>query len=379
MAVPAGGDPEALGYYQVASIDEAVSNYIATHLALTDDGLYILMDESGYKLKLTNDGAFIVDPSGATVATYSAQTVLGNLNGLNYLTLSHNGLSLTVDGGATNIFDVRLAGSSSSYTKSFSQTYSQYGSYGNLGLNRNMSDGTLALVINMRNSLDSGNVYTETYNFTVGTPSTVSAFKYEDATYGHQEITIQFTGADIILIDAYNQPNATLSLWGTATFPVTTNRTTYMTFGTRASSAVNGQYSVAEGYGVEASGAYSHAQNYNTVAAYDDQTALGKFNDNQSNTAVEIGNGTSNAARSNALTVDWYGNVETAGGIETGDEAIIAEGLSVYEVGQGNFFVVRPDQNKVLLAVDDTAAAGTTDGDLYAAITALGWESEVIV
>ena len=35
--------------------------------------------------------------------------------------------------------------------------------------------------------------------------------------------------------------------------------------------------------------------------------------------------------------------------------------------------------NDLKLQLDTTAAAGTTDGDLYAAITALGWESEVIV
>lgn len=34
--------------------------------------------------------------------------------------------------------------------------------------------------------------------------------------------------------------------------------------------------------------------------------------------------------------------------------------------------------NDLKLELDTTAAAGTTDGDLYAAITALGWESEVI-
>ena len=34
--------------------------------------------------------------------------------------------------------------------------------------------------------------------------------------------------------------------------------------------------------------------------------------------------------------------------------------------------------NNLKLELDTTAAAGTTDGDLYAAITALGWESEVI-
>ena len=35
--------------------------------------------------------------------------------------------------------------------------------------------------------------------------------------------------------------------------------------------------------------------------------------------------------------------------------------------------------NDLKLELDTTAAAGTTDGDLYAAIVGLGWESEVIV
>lgn len=35
--------------------------------------------------------------------------------------------------------------------------------------------------------------------------------------------------------------------------------------------------------------------------------------------------------------------------------------------------------NDLKLELDTTAAAGTTDGDLYRAIQALGWESEVIV
>lgn len=39
------------------------------------------------------------------------------------------------------------------------------------------------------------------------------------------------------------------------------------------------------------------------------QTAIGKYNANDSNNAFEIGNGTSNSARSNALTVDWDGNI----------------------------------------------------------------------
>lgn len=35
--------------------------------------------------------------------------------------------------------------------------------------------------------------------------------------------------------------------------------------------------------------------------------------------------------------------------------------------------------NNLKLGLDTTAASGTTDGDLYAAITALGWETDVIV
>lgn len=57
------------GYYEL-DIDEALSQYVASHLALTDAGLYVLKDGSGYKLLLTNDGMQVIDPAGHTVATY---------------------------------------------------------------------------------------------------------------------------------------------------------------------------------------------------------------------------------------------------------------------------------------------------------------------
>lgn len=34
--------------------------------------------------------------------------------------------------------------------------------------------------------------------------------------------------------------------------------------------------------------------------------------------------------------------------------------------------------NNLKLGLDTTAASGTTDGDLYAALVALGWDSDVI-
>lgn len=72
-----------------------------------------------------------------------------------------------------------------------------------------------------------------------------------------------------------------------------------------------GEYSHVEGSNSTASGNCSHAQNVGTTAASDYQTALGKFNveDADGDYAVIVGNGADDSNRSNALTVDWDGNV----------------------------------------------------------------------
>lgn len=71
----------------------------------------------------------------------------------------------------------------------------------------------------------------------------------------------------------------------------------------------SGYNSHAEGWDSVAKGDRSHAQNKWTIAAYDDQTTIGRFNANDPDNALEVGNGTADNARSNALTVDWDGNV----------------------------------------------------------------------
>ena len=89
----------------------------------------------------------------------------------------------------------------------------------------------------------------------------------------------------------------------------------------------SGNRSHAEGNYTTAQGMYSHAQNLFTVATENSQTVIGKYNSairsgsgttadpytysNAGNYAFIIGNGTDDttADRSNALTVDWNGNV----------------------------------------------------------------------
>lgn len=68
------------------------------------------------------------------------------------------------------------------------------------------------------------------------------------------------------------------------------------------------QCAFAEGWGTTASGTASHASGYMTTASGSYQTVIGKYNATDTNQAFIIGNGSSSTP-TNALTVDWSGNV----------------------------------------------------------------------
>lgn len=82
-------------------------------------------------------------------------------------------------------------------------------------------------------------------------------------------------------------------------------------------SASGGYGAHAEGHYTEAIGDFSHAQNFHTIAGYNTQTVIGAYNDNKPYSLFEIGNGEDSEHRSNALTVDWNGNVDASGSIVT--------------------------------------------------------------
>ena len=100
----------------------------------------------------------------------------------------------------------------------------------------------------------------------------------------------------------------------------------------RDSETETGEYSVAIGYGVEASGAasyaeggattasgaISHAEGYATKAKGDYQHTQGKYNIEDTASAHIVGNGESNTNRSNAHTLDWDGNAWFAGDVYVG-------------------------------------------------------------
>lgn len=68
----------------------------------------------------------------------------------------------------------------------------------------------------------------------------------------------------------------------------------------------------AEGYYSQANGTGSHAQNISTIAGHFAQTAMGQYNNNKSDTLLEVGNGTY-SNRKNALELYATGNLTIAG------------------------------------------------------------------
>ena len=84
------------------------------------------------------------------------------------------------------------------------------------------------------------------------------------------------------------------------------------------STVASGSLSFASGQRSEASGTASIAVGDTTIAKNRSQIALGKFNESDPSSAAKteignyvviIGNGSSDSNRSNALTIDWVGNI----------------------------------------------------------------------
>lgn len=136
-------------------------------------------------------------------------------------------------------------------------------------------------------------------------------------------------------------------------FRTTASGSTAHAEGSGTTASGNGSH--AEGIGTTASGWISHASGQNTIAGYQKQTVIGKFNDNKQNNAFEIGNGVADDARSNAFEVDWNGNTTAAGTITVeGHSSQIGD---IRARGMGSDTVVHTATGTALCAL--TLPAGT--------------------
>ena len=70
-------------YYEISGVDEAMTDYINTHLALTDEGLYVLGGANQWKVLIATDGVYIIDSTSGVdkvVARYGSTITLGEQN-----------------------------------------------------------------------------------------------------------------------------------------------------------------------------------------------------------------------------------------------------------------------------------------------------------
>ena len=109
-----------------------------------------------------------------------------------------------------------------------------------------------------------------------------------------------------------------------------------------SNTVAGGNNSHAEGSNTTASGDYSHAEGNNTIANGESQHVQGKYNIADETSAFIIGNGSSDNARSNAMKIDWGGNLEVAGDLKDGSGNTLNKMMSkTNPTGTGSFSLNR--------------------------------------
>ena len=381
---------EDISTYYELTIDESLNNYVGTHLALTNEGLWLLPASSGTNKVLIATGAgssytiagtYIIGSIGETLASFRTDGLsVYTYDNNNSINIAHLGYGLTYGSSGEEKNEPY-------YTigvRKDTDTIPEYDSTKNYTIGQviktpgawPLNHYSVSIANNPSGGFDSS-CWQPLYN-TIGEYSIVEGIDsiasgkashaegeaiargayshaegYSDTTSYGEKSNIPVAGG----IGSHVEGCGTLALGadshaeGTRTKASSnsshaegnfTKSTGYSSHSEGDTTTASGNSTHAEGYGTYATGDYSHTQNYHTYARRDYQTAIGKYNIQDYSVdsyALIIGNGT-DSERSNALTVDWFGDVQ--------------------------------------LALNTSAQSGTTDGDLYSAITALSWESEVL-
>ena len=75
------GDPSAQGYYEIVSIDEAVQDYLTSHVALNSQGLWLQTDNVASKLLLSSVDGLVIYGDNGPLAKYGSNAVIGDEGG----------------------------------------------------------------------------------------------------------------------------------------------------------------------------------------------------------------------------------------------------------------------------------------------------------
>lgn len=346
-------DSELSTYFEL-HVDESIQNFINMHVWLTQDGLYVGTQGADYKTRVDSDSLDILDEDGEVVATFGEATQIGR-DGESRLELDYHSLQLVdMDGDVYfRVNDLRNSdgevelsesftgdGYSTIYTLAYLATQitsctvdgasASYTTSTGAGVTRVLLDTAppsgSTVVIEYTTDSDTTKSYTlgarmsgtsdGPMSFAEG--NDVEASGYASHAEGDRtRATGRASHAEGVSTEASGNWGHAEGVSSAAVGSGSHAEGESTTASSQASHAegyqtvADGNSSHAEGNASKANGYASHAQNEGTIASSSNQTALGSYNieDVNDTYSVIIGNGASAAARSNALTVDWSGNV----------------------------------------------------------------------
>lgn len=255
------------------------------------NGAHILGDESGYRNDLNSTGMSIVDTATEdSVAEFGADGIqLG----------SERTIIISAQGGGVADKTIWVEVLSETRTLPAQIDLSEYEAF--MGMDgakdRIYCDGQL-----VGTALPGLGAY-----FYKGTAKTISNTQ--------AGISIEYSGADLLVVK---------SLYGTNTAEISVR------FRIKKKGGI---FSFGQRFGD--AGAFSAVFGESLIASGDNQLVLGKYNEEDSQKAFIIGNGSSNTAgtniiRSNSFTIDWDGNIDIASGAKY---KINGNNLSASDVG----------------------------------------------
>lgn len=305
-------DAELSTYYEL-TVDESVQNYVATHIVVDTEGLWIVPDSGGNKVLIatgagstyTTAGTYIVGKVGGVDTVLAEFTASGATIGQSddaHVSVKTNGIDFFAKENAPIGTISSTAPVERTITVTDSVPYNKDYTWGYNTCFCRITDDILDNQITISASVtrylraDSSPITatidyeagTRTYSFEDGggNPFGATLRVYIDTT--QREVTFEFTDTS----GSNNLVGADSAVSYQNVFaPVKS------VFGNISDQQEYGDFSVALN---------------NSIAKGDYQTSLGKYNEIDDNDAYAliIGNGTDNIDRNNALTVDWNGGVK---------------------------------------------------------------------
>lgn len=409
-----------IGTYYELSINESLNNYVATHLVVDTEGLWIIPDSGGNKVLIatgsgstyTDAGTYIIN-GNTVLASFTANGAQIGQTGESHLEMDYHSMQLVDKEDNAYFYVSDLRDKDDDYQATVTETFTGDGNTTEFKVNFDVSVGVSATdssdpsntatrsnrIYTFASAPTIGATVTIVYKtrsvyakaYTLGTRNTASIIGALSIAEGFRTIASGFVahaeGEQTEATGRYSHAEGYKAKaigecsHAEGSFSVAIGECSHAEgelasadgWGSHAegkSTWANGEASHAEGYEAYAMGYASHAQNANTVAHSRSQTVLGEYNredttgteTTRGTYAVIVGNGTSDTARSNALTIDWSGNVVASGSVDGTD--ITASG----DITSENAY----------LQLDTTATSGT-DKEIYDALVSLGWDSDVIV